>query len=160
MRILILLILPLNLIASEKFIDEMCKRYKAKNCNAVKAIAWVESNFKHVINKNDNGSPSYGIMQVKCIAARQAGMKYSCDQLKNKKVAMRFGIKFLDQKLNKFSSLEDALAAYNSNRPIRCKNYNAGKCYPEELINHNYVYKAMRRYNYQIYKEIKNEQTY
>jgi hypothetical protein len=62
---------------------------------------------------------------------------------------------FLEQKLKKFEDMEEALAAYNSNKPIRCKNYNAGKCYPSELINHNYVYKAMRRYRYQIYRDLK-----
>ena len=155
MKLLLLLILPINIFASEKFINTMCQKWRVSDCNAVKAIAWVESNFRHVINENDGGSPSFGIMQIKCIAAKEAGLKYSCDQLHNKQIALRFGIKFLEQKIKKYGSLQDAFAAYNANRPIICKNYNAGKCYPNEYINHEYVYKVMRRYKYEIYKNTK-----
>jgi len=126
-----------NALASESFLTEMCNRYKVTNCNMVKAIAWVESNFRHVINPSDVGSPSYGMMQVKCIAAREAGLKYSCDQLKNKMVAVRFGIRFLEQKIKMYNSIEDVFAAYNANRPIRCKTLKRGKCYPNEYVNHN-----------------------
>jgi soluble lytic murein transglycosylase-like protein len=135
----------------------MCKKYNATDCNAVKAIAWVESNFRHLINKNDNGSPSFGMMQVKCIAAKDAGLKYSCKQLNDKQVAIRFGIKYLEKKLSNHPTLEEAFASYNAGRVIRCKSYNAGRCYPREFVNHEYVYKVLRRYRYQIYRDLELE---
>jgi hypothetical protein len=147
--------MALNLYASEDLIMKVCKSIDGSNCNAAVAVAWVESNFRNTINKNDGGSPSYGMMQVKCIAARQAGFKKNCKLLKNEKIALRFGILFLEQKLKKYKSMEEVFASYNSNVPIRCIKYKVDKCYPRELVNHNYVYKAMRRYKYQIYKNVK-----
>lgn len=156
MRLLVLLFVISSAQASEKFVEQMCLRYKVKDCAAVKAIAWVESNFRHVVNENDVGSPSYGIMQVKCIAARHVGLKYSCEQLRDKVIAARFGIKFLESKNKLYNEIDDVFAAYNANRPIICRRRIKGKCYPNEYVNHKYVYNVMRRYRYEKFKNSKN----
>jgi hypothetical protein len=145
--LLVISLASLSVFASEKDIDKACKKYKATDCNLVKAIAWIENNYKnrHVI---DSGTMSYGPLQIKCAAARDAGLKYSCKQLRNKWVALRFGIKYLQMKVDKYSDLNDAIVSYNSGSPVVCKNYNPGKCYPGEYINQKYLIKVMRHYNY------------
>lgn len=142
-----ILIIAATISAAESDIEEACSRYKATNCNLVKAISWVESRYRnvHVI---DNGSISYGPMQVKCDAARDVGLKYSCLQLKDKFVALRFGIKYLEQRLERYENIKDAVVAYNSYKPIVCKKYNPGKCYPGEYINQKYLISVMRHYEY------------
>ena len=158
MKFLLLLLLACTHVqASEDFIEDMCEKYKAKDCEAVKAVAWVESNFRHVVNEFDGGSPSYGPMQIKCIAAKTVGLKFGCEQLRNnRKVAMRFGIKFLELKMKKCKKMEEAFAAYNADRVIRCRTYRPSKCYPNEFVNHKYVYKVNRRYKYERYKKFKD----
>jgi hypothetical protein len=133
--------------ASELDIQTACTKYKAKDCDLVKAIAWIENNYKnrHVI---DVGSMSYGPMQIKCAAARDAGLKYSCEQLRNKWVALRFGIRYLEMKIKENRTLAEAIVSYNSYQPIICKQYNPGKCYPGEFINQKYLIKVLRHYAY------------
>ena len=145
--IVLILITITSAQAKVSDVEKACKRYKATNCNLVKAIAWVENRYrnKHVMDKD---SLSYGPMQVKCAAARDVGLKYSCNQLRDKSTALRFGIKYLEQRLLQYNNIEDAVVAYNSYRPIVCKKYNPGKCYPGEYINQSYLIKVMRYYNY------------
>ena len=152
MRLIILLMTIQSAYAND-FLDSMCKKFKAKDCNAVKAVAWVESNFRHVHNYNDGGSPSYGMMQIKCIAAKDVGFKGECKELEKAELAIKYGILFLNSRFEKYALLEDVFAAYNSGRPIRCK-VKSKKCYPMELINHEYVYKVTRRYRFELLKSM------
>ena len=145
--IIIIYLFILNAYSSEKDIEEACRTYAATDCNLVKAISWVESRFKNV-HVMDGDSMSYGVMQVKCVAARDAGLKYSCEQLRKKKIGLRFGILYLEQKLTKYKDIEQAIVSYNSYKPIVCTKYNPGKCYPGEYINQDYLIKVIRYYNY------------
>ena len=155
MKKLLILLFLIDTAYGSTEINRACKKYKATNCNLVKAIAWIESNHRHLINENDNNSRSYGMMQVKCIAARDVGYRGQCKNLRIKNVALKYGIKFLEKKMLENVFLDDVIASYNSNRPVRCRTYKPGKCYPNEYINHEYVYKVKRRYNYERLKEVK-----
>ena len=141
-----------NLQASEELLSSLCLKYNAIDCHAVKAVAWVESNFRHVVSENDKGTASYGMLQVKCIAARDVGFKSKCSLLRDRDTAIKYGIKYLNKKIKRYGAVDESFAAYNASKVRRCENFNPGVCYPGEFINHEYVYKAMRRYNYQILK--------
>jgi soluble lytic murein transglycosylase-like protein len=151
MRALVCFILSFNCYAD---LDKLCQKYEIDDCNLVKAIAWIESNHRNVVNENDIGSPSYGILQVKCIAAKSVGFKGNCNNLRKSEISSKYGILFLKSKIEKYGKGDDAIAAYNADKPYKCKRYVPDKCYTSEYVNQNYVNKVKRRYSFEILKSL------
>ena len=151
MRALVCFIISFKCYA---YLDELCQKYEIDDCNLVKAIAWVESNHRDVVNENDSGSPSYGILQVKCIAAKSVGFKGNCDSLRKSEISSKYGVLFLKSKIDKYGKGDDDIAAYNDDKPYTCKRYIPNKCYPTEYVNQNYVNKVKRRYRFEILKSL------
>ncbi len=147
-------------------VDKICKRYEYKDCFLVSAIVWTESSYR-VQSFNEEKNGSYGLMQVQCGTAKMVGLKFGCEQLFNKNIGIRFGIKYLQliEERLKTNKVENILAAWNAGmkwdkengyQNVTCKNYNrftwSGlppvECYPGEFINQEYVWKTLRRYKY------------
>lgn len=149
----ILLIIISNASAANiKFVEKMCHRYSAKNCNLVKAIVFAESSFRNITILDSNNKLSYGMGQIQCDTARMVGLKHGCEQLKNPVINMRFTIAYLNRLYDRYGLVNGA-ASYNSGKPIICKRHNKGRCYPGEFFNQSYVIRVMRKYNYLSRKE-------
>lgn len=155
----------------KKEIYAWCDKYDYSDCNLVKTVIEKESNWKpkafNTEGSQSNGS--YGLMQIRCSTAKNLGLKYSCEQLFNPQINVRFGIKYLkwlEEKLETDASIPSLFAGYNAGleydkkrkeyKPKRCKNYNSFRfhnsprteCFPGEYINEWYVWKAVRKYNF------------
>ena len=135
----------------------MCNSYSEKeefkewvdNCGLMAAFAKVETHYRsHMFNPEKTGS--YGLLQIQCSTARMIGLKYSCEQLFDPKINMRFGMRYIIylRKVHNISNPRELIAAWNAGSPIVCKDYNPGKCYPGEFINQEYVWKVYRHYKY------------
>lgn len=174
--ITVLVVLILSEVANAEVIDhkevtEICNQYEYRDCALVSAIVKTESSYRvQAFNGEKDGS--YGLMQVQCGTAKMVGLKFGCEQLFNKKVNIRFGIKYLryiEEKL-KTKDNKRVLAAWNAGMKwtkengyenITCKNYNrftwSGmppvECFPGEYINEEYVWKTLRRARYLRSKE-------
>lgn len=161
---LFLLIKAAQAKVQESEIDKYCSYYKYEDCALVKAIIWHESMYK-ASAKNEELTGSYGLMQVQCSTARWMGLKFSCEQLYNPQINIRFGIKYLKYLQNRsdITTKEQLVASYNAGSPIICNSINYDKngkllCYPGEYINHNYLYGkrgVMRRYGYELWRQHK-----
>lgn len=138
----------------EAIVDAACKKYKATNCTLIHAMVWTESNYRSVTVMDTNDKRSYGPMQVQCETARKVGLKFACDQMeKEPLIGLRFGIKYIERHLKKYSDIKDAIASYNAGkvyicRKIRFDDRGRVMCYAGEYVNYNYVNKVMRRYNH------------
>lgn len=98
------------------------------------ALCSVETNNMNVINHNDNGSPSFGICQIKSSTADQMGFKRA--NLMNPALNIQIAAKYLRYQLDRYNHVKHAIAAYNSGSVI----YNRGK-----LCNQDYVNKVFKR---------------
>lgn len=164
--IMILNIFFINKIMATVILEEdvlnICHHYKNKkefynfkdNCVIIASIVRAESSFK-VESYNPEKSGSYGLMQIQCSTAKHMGLKYSCEQLFDPKINIRFGMKYLAwlRKNRKIKSVQDLIASWNAGAPYICKKININissqvLCYPGEYINYNYVMKVFRRYRY------------
>lgn len=143
-------------LANKSFIiiEEACEKYDAYDCDLVKAVVWRESSYKLNLKHIDtDGEIVYGGMSIKCDTARMVGLKYSCDQLRNPLIGLRFGILYLEKQLDRYGyDIPSAIAAYNAGKAYVCKNinYKHGNvlCYPGEFVNQTYVWKVIRRYKW------------
>lgn len=151
---------------SHQEVIKICRQYSYADCDLVSAIAWTESHYKpESYNNEKNGS--YGIMQVQCSTAKMTGLKYSCEQLFDKRIGIRFGIKYLQLIGDRLQTdnVKSILAAWNAGmrwsrengyQNITCRDYNrftwgglsSVECFPGEYINQEYVWKTYRRYQY------------
>lgn len=73
--------------------------------------------------RNDGGSPSYGLCQVKLATARHMGFKGKPSDLLKPDINADLAAKYLRYQLNRYGSMEKALSAYNAGRYIKA---NAG----------------------------------
>jgi hypothetical protein len=118
----ILLFLAITLSATANYattpeeIANWAKTYKYDRPSLLVAIAKKESGL-NPLQFNEEKSGSYGLMQIQCDTARQMGLKYSCDQLFDPHINVRFGIKWL-------RFIEDRLADTRPRNIIAA--YNAG----------------------------------
>jgi len=136
-------------ISPKKIFDICAKRYKYNRCALVVAMAFVESRYNPRAFNEKEGAR--GLFQMKCAMARASGLKYSCDQLFDPVIAVRFCTKFLQMLDTNHFEDDKLVAAYNSSKPTRCKKfmrYSWGVCYPGEWINAEHVGKVMRHLNY------------
>lgn len=99
------------------------------------AVCWVESSHTNVINYNDFGSPSIGICQIKNNTAKQMGFKNA--RLINPSVNVQVAAKYLRYQLDRYKSINHAVAAYNSGS-VKYKG--------NEFVNKKYVRKVLMRY--------------
>lgn len=159
MRRIVLLILFLLPVAGKATTPQEVRRwaelYDYADPLLVEAIVKKESSF-NPLAFNPEKSGSYGLMQVQCDLAKdsrlESTLKYSCDQLFQAQINVRFGIlwlKFIEETLIDVN-VDNIFAAYNggfdkhskvcANRsvetgkclkwkmnPRRCKNYNVFK---------------------------------
>jgi len=141
----------------EEYINEACKKYRVKDCNLVKAVAFIESRMDVGISRNPtleiNGTLSYGLLQVSCRAARDVGLKGKCSQLRKIRVSLKYGIIYLYLKFRKYNGdLTKTISSYNVGRYIECKRFNIKRgrilCYPGQSINALYVWRVMNHYKY------------
>ena len=134
---------------SQDNILKICKEYGYDNCKLVKAIAWVETNNKPG-DYNPELSGSYGLMQIQCDTARVVNFKRDCKQLYKARTNIKVGIDYLKYlvKVHKPVEIKSLIAAWNSGTPIICENWNKGKCYPGQFINHDYVRDVHDHYIY------------
>lgn len=133
-------------------IDHMCVKHKASDCDLVHAIAWQETRYRNE-TVFDVNSFSFGPLQVKCATARlkvlKASLKFSCDQLEDPMVSIRFAIYYLEYQLERYGGdIKKALSAYNMGTAVVCKNHNPGHCYMGEFYNYDYVNETWRRYKW------------
>lgn len=102
--------IPLSTELQEHVIT-LCREYNIKP-ELVFAIIQRESNY----NANaigDNGT-SFGLMQVRQMCHKQRMKKIDCTNLLNPFENIAVGIDILAEKLNKYSTIEEAITAYNA----------------------------------------------
>ena len=97
-----------------------------QNPNIMSAICWVESNHRNVINKDDGGSPSYGICQIKLSTANWMHFKHklgdkelTAEDLMKPEVNILYASLYLKYQLNRYDTLRCAISAYNAGRCIK-----------------------------------------
>lgn len=119
------------------------------DCRLMAAIAWQETRYKPK-DFNPEKSGSYGLMQIQCDTAAGVGLRYDCYQLFDPQINMRFGMKYIMNLLDRHGPLQPKalFAAWNADRPIICKEYNPGYCYPGEFYNEDYAHSTYKHYNY------------
>ena len=80
------------------------------------AICYVET--KHVvssIHKNDGGSDSLGICQVKLTTAKDLGFKGTAYELQhNNNVNIHYAGKYLQKQLRKYAEINKSISAFNA----------------------------------------------
>lgn len=145
---MIVFIFLLSLITSEAKVEintsQACRTSYKGDCDLVSAIAYVES--RHNPKALNSPEGSYGLMQIRCSTARLMGFTGICSDLFNPKVNIKFAGKYIDYLSSKYTTTTDIIAAYNSGKPIICKNYNPGKCKAGQYYNQAYVDKVFSRY--------------
>lgn len=98
------------------------------------AICTHESGLKNIVTPDDNGSPSYGICQIKMDTAASLGYQGNKDSLMIPKINIRYAAKYLKMQLERYDdSWCKATAAYNSGT------YNPSKAIPGKPRNLKYV---------------------
>ena len=151
--------------------DGLCIHRGYRDCDFISSIARKESSYNtEAFNPEVTGS--YGLMQIQCATARKVGLKYSCEQLFNPIINVRFAIKLilsLEKKLKGYT-INDLFAAYNAGLRVerdgrdgkkttyktrRCRRYRRFNwhgmptvvCYKGEYINQEYVWHSRRYYD-------------
>ena len=98
------------------------------------AVCWVESHHNpKAINKNDKGSPSYGICQVKEATARSLGFHGPTRNLYNTYTNARYAALYLHKQYLRYGkNWAKAISAYNRGH------------YSKSLTNSEYVHKVIK----------------
>jgi len=141
-------------------IDRWCHQYQFEDCSLVKAIAKRESSLNPGAYHSEK-SGSYGLMQIQCDLAKdkrlENPLKYSCDQLFNAQINVRFGIQYL--KLIKRSlivpSIKNILASYNAgfdSKSKKCTKYSTDKKNKKKCIQFGYHPRKCKNYNKFVYE--------
>ena len=94
--------------------------------NAMDAICWVESSHRNVVNKNDGGSPSYGVCQIKLDTAnwmkelhRIPGYTLKPADLMVKEINIFYATLYFKYQLHRYGQLSCAISAYNAGHCIK-----------------------------------------
>jgi len=128
-------------IVSDCTIVNLARLEGSMNPQLVLAVAKIESSKN---GKARNGI-HYGLMQLKLDTARMLGFRGKPNELLNWKLNLRYGSKYLNEKLRRYRSKSAALAAYNAGAAFPCKKTHTG-CLVGSFINQNYVDIVMRQY--------------
>ena len=83
-------------------------------------ISFVESRFRNIHNYDDNGSPSYGPMQIKLLTARIYSSSLTRKSIKKAEGSVILAALHLNALLSKYNT-HCALAAYNAGSCIKNK---------------------------------------
>lgn len=130
MRRIVLLILCLLPVAGKATTPQEVRRwvdmYDYSRPLLVQAIIKKESSF-NPLAFNPEKSGSYGLMQIQCDLAKdkrlESPLKYSCDQLFQAQINVRFGIQYLQliEETLIDVNIDNILAAYNGGFDIKSK---------------------------------------
>ena len=163
LTILLLIFLFSNCYAytiNENKIDAICNELKIDDCQLVKAIIKIESNFNTQAQGRD-GKGSYGLMQIKCSTALKFGVN-KCSDLYDPKVNILYGMKYIDhlKELLNTDNIDYILSAYNGVYTYlrkedryaikKCNSISkqkGRKCEAGEPFNIEYIKKAKIVYN-------------
>lgn len=83
--------------------------------NLLLAVSYQETRMHNITTQNDGGSPSYGPLQIKKIAARQIASNGNPENLQD---SLDIGTKYLIYNINRCKGLIGGLNAYNSGHCI------------------------------------------
>ena len=83
---------------------------------------------------------SMGLMQIMGANARTLGHMGHLTDLYIPEVGLQYGVEFLENLIDKYKNIEDAVSAYNQGSPRKKTN--------GEYANQGYVDKIMKRFNY------------
>jgi soluble lytic murein transglycosylase-like protein len=81
--------------------------------NLLRAVCWVESGHRSIITREDGGSSSIGICQLKLATAKHMGFKGTRLQLLDPKVNARYAAKYLAWQFKRYGDWKFAIIAYN-----------------------------------------------
>ena len=118
----------------------------AINPTLVLAISEIESSRNtKAIGKQDPRDIHYGLMQLKLGTARMLGFRGRPKSLFQAQTNLALGIKYLNQKLNQYHSIEAAAAAYNAGAAYPCKKVHK-ECKGKRFVNQDYVDAVVAEY--------------
>ena len=91
------------------------------------SICWIESSYRNVVNRDDGGSPSYGLCQIKENTAnwmkelhRIPGPALTEEELMKPEVNIFYSSLYFKYQYKRYKgNLECAISAYNAGRCIR-----------------------------------------
>lgn len=80
------------------------------------ALCFVESNHRiHIMHKDDGGSSSLGVCQIKLATAKMMGFKGDVDLLMDPEINTHYAAKYLSQQFKRYNGdAVKAIAAYNT----------------------------------------------
>jgi soluble lytic murein transglycosylase-like protein len=117
-------------------------REGALNPQLVLAITEVESSRNSKVVSRQGRGVHYGLMQLKPATARLMGFRGKPKDLLQWQTNIKYGVRYLDEKLAKYKSKRAAAAAYNAGAVFLCKR----KCPIGHFTNQSYVDKVMKHY--------------
>ncbi len=110
------------------------------------SICWVESNHRILaLNKNDGGSPSYGICQIKLKTAEYMNKKFHINihldekEIMDPEINIFFAGLYIKYQLKKRSNMYNAIKSYNAGSPWK--------------NNEKYVHDVLKRMQFYINKQ-------
>lgn len=119
------------------------KQEGAINPQLVLAIAETESSKNGKVVGRQGRDVHYGLMQLKPETAHMLGFRGHSKDLLQWRINLKYGVKYLNQKLVKYHSNRAAAAAYNAGAAFYCKR----TCELGDFTNQGYVDIVMRRYH-------------
>ena len=88
------------------------------NFSTIAGICWVESNHRNVLNKDDGGSPSYGICQIKLATAHMFNNKLKAEDLMIPAVNIYYASRYFKYQTKRYRKHKFpdycAISAYNA----------------------------------------------
>jgi soluble lytic murein transglycosylase-like protein len=121
------------------------KNEGAINPHLVLAITDIESSKNSKVISKQGRLVHYGLMQIQPQTAKIVGFNGKPNELLNWKTNVKYGVRYLNQKLKKYKSKEAAAAAYNAGAAFPCKTMQ--KCHLGDFENQRYVDLVMDRYD-------------
>ena len=112
------------------------------------AVCSHESGLRNTVVKNDGGSPSIGICQVKQETAVMLGYKGTPEGLMNPQTNAKYAAKYLKKQYDRYQNWCKAIAAYNAGR------YNESLREPGHPKNLKYVLNVRKKLNKQFQKNV------
>lgn len=102
--------------------------YHRVNPYVLRAIAWQESRHNpKAINRNNNGSTDYGIMQINSIHLRELGAyDISADTLMKPCESIFIAAWYLRRMMDRYGNTWDAVGSYHSQTPVHRDRYAKG----------------------------------
>lgn len=120
------------------------KKEGAINPHLVLAISQVESSLNSKAVSRQGRSVHYGLMQLKPATARLLGFRGPPHGLLQWKTNVKYGVRYLNEKMMKYNSKQAAAAAYNAGAAFICRR--GVKCDLGDFVNQSYVDLVMDRY--------------